>query len=203
MDERAFLDRLRARKSAARERTTQPLPALPALGLADFAASVEANGMTFRQVAPSAVPDAVAEALRGGRVFSCWRTPLLTAVPARLAAAGLREVHYPPPPADPRPVIDAIDCSVVEADVVVAETGSLGIVPGADRGLLVALLARSVAVVTTPDRVISFLDDVAPWLAKRPVNLSLISGPSRTGDVAQKHILGAHGPAALHVLVVG
>ena len=38
---------------------------------------------------------------------------------------------------------------------------------------------------------------------KMPRTVNLISGPSRSGDVEQKIILGAHGPRALHIIVVG
>ena len=36
-----------------------------------------------------------------------------------------------------------------------------------------------------------------------PRTVNLISGPSRSGDIEQKIILGAHGPRALHIIVVG
>ena len=36
-----------------------------------------------------------------------------------------------------------------------------------------------------------------------PRTVNLISGPSRSGDIEQKLILGAHGPRALHLIVVG
>ena len=35
-----------------------------------------------------------------------------------------------------------------------------------------------------------------------PRTLNLITGPSRSGDIEQTLILGAHGPRSLHVLVV-
>ncbi len=38
---------------------------------------------------------------------------------------------------------------------------------------------------------------------KMPRTVNLISGPSRSGDIEQKIILGAHGPRALHLIVVG
>jgi L-lactate dehydrogenase complex protein LldG len=34
-------------------------------------------------------------------------------------------------------------------------------------------------------------------------NVNLITGPSRSADIEQTLILGAHGPRRLHVMVVG
>ena len=36
-----------------------------------------------------------------------------------------------------------------------------------------------------------------------PRTVNLVTGPSRSGDIEQKIILGAHGPRALHVIVAG
>jgi L-lactate dehydrogenase complex protein LldG len=36
-----------------------------------------------------------------------------------------------------------------------------------------------------------------------PRTVNLITGPSRSADIEQTLILGAHGPRRLHVLVVG
>jgi len=36
-----------------------------------------------------------------------------------------------------------------------------------------------------------------------PRALNLISGPSRSGDIEQTILLGAHGPKDLHIVVVG
>ena len=35
-----------------------------------------------------------------------------------------------------------------------------------------------------------------------PRTLNLVSGPSRTGDVEQKIVMGAHGPRRLHIVMV-
>ena len=35
-----------------------------------------------------------------------------------------------------------------------------------------------------------------------PRAVNLVSGPSRTGDIAMKIILGAHGPRRLHVVLI-
>jgi L-lactate dehydrogenase complex protein LldG len=36
-----------------------------------------------------------------------------------------------------------------------------------------------------------------------PRAINLITGPSRSADIEQKLVLGAHGPRRLHVVVVG
>ena len=36
-----------------------------------------------------------------------------------------------------------------------------------------------------------------------PRNVMLVTGPSRSADIEQTLILGAHGPRRLHVIVVG
>ena len=36
-----------------------------------------------------------------------------------------------------------------------------------------------------------------------PRAVNLVSGPSRTGDIEQTIVLGAHGPRRLHVVLIG
>jgi L-lactate dehydrogenase complex protein LldG len=43
--------------------------------------------------------------------------------------------------------------------------------------------------------------DFGPGAMPRTVNM--ITGPSRSGDIEQKILLGAHGPRRLHIIVVG
>ena len=38
---------------------------------------------------------------------------------------------------------------------------------------------------------------------KLPRVVNFITGPSRTGDIEQRIVLGAHGPRALHIILVG
>ena len=40
-------------------------------------------------------------------------------------------------------------------------------------------------------------------LGDMPRALNFISGPSRTGDIEQTIVLGAHGPCRVHLILIG
>jgi len=89
----------------------------------------------------------------------------------------------------------------------IAETGTLVIVPGATMHTATALLPDTHVVVVNARDVVATMEDAFVRLrAARghlPRSINLISGPSRTGDIEQTIVLGAHGPFRVHVLLVG
>jgi L-lactate dehydrogenase complex protein LldG len=89
----------------------------------------------------------------------------------------------------------------------IAETGTLVIVAGADTPSATTLLPETHVAVVLADRVVDTMEDAFARVRKErgilPRALNLISGPSRTGDIEQTIVLGAHGPFRVHILVVG
>ncbi len=90
----------------------------------------------------------------------------------------------------------------------VAESGTVALVSGPDNPTSLNFLPDNhVAVVRAADvagdletvlaRVRAEADD-----AGMPRSVNLVTGPSRSGDIEQTLILGAHGPRRLHVVVV-
>ncbi len=56
------------------------------------------------------------------------------------------------------------------------------------------------------DAILPHLEEVLAKVKARgefPRTLNLVTGPSRTGDIEQTLELGAHGPKALAILIVG
>jgi L-lactate dehydrogenase complex protein LldG len=88
----------------------------------------------------------------------------------------------------------------------VAATGSLVLDSHRDRGRLVAVLPRVHVCVLPAERVVAAPADVLRGLGARPVGLPsslvLVNGPARTGEIERLLTIGAHGPTALHVILV-
>jgi L-lactate dehydrogenase complex protein LldG len=89
----------------------------------------------------------------------------------------------------------------------IAETGTLMLLSGPDTPGSVSLLPETHVAVVATSRIVSGLEDA--WnlarteLSELPRAVSFVSGPSRTGDIEQTIVLGAHGPYRVHVIVVG
>ncbi len=91
----------------------------------------------------------------------------------------------------------------------IAETGTLMLVSGPDNPTTLNFLPENHIVVLDAATVKGDLETLLQELrtsygkGAMPRTVNLVTGPSRSGDIEQKIILGAHGPRALHVIVVG
>ncbi|MDX1374881.1 MAG: lactate utilization protein C, partial [Burkholderiales bacterium] len=89
----------------------------------------------------------------------------------------------------------------------IAETGTLMLVSGAERPASVSLLPETHAALLPVERIVDTMEDA--WaLARRelralPRAVNFISGPSRTADIEQTLVLGAHGPYRVHIVLIG
>ena len=103
-----------------------------------------------------------------------------------------------------RDVLAQTDVGITNADYAIAETGTLLLCAHPSRPrLLSALVAVHVAVLRT-DQVVPTFAHLASFVRSRAAgtsHITLISGPSRTGDIEQEITIGAHGPRELHVIL--
>jgi len=87
-----------------------------------------------------------------------------------------------------------------------AETGSLVLLSGPRTWASGALLPETHVAVVPASRIVAGHEDAfALMRAERgelPRAVNFVSGPSRTGDIEQTIILGAHGPYRVHAIVV-
>jgi L-lactate dehydrogenase complex protein LldG len=94
-------------------------------------------------------------------------------------------------------------------DAALAATGSLVLSSGDGRARAASLLPPIHIAVVTADQI---LPDLESWLAsskaagsapiRRPSNIVVITGPSRTADIAMQLVMGMHGPREVHVVLM-
>ena len=104
-----------------------------------------------------------------------------------------------------RPTMGHDRLGVTSCFCAIAETGTLVFMPGADMHTATALLPDThIVVLREADIVANMEDAFARVRVARPAMpraINLISGPSRTGDIEQTIVLGAHGPYRVHILI--
>ncbi|ROR34298.1 LutC/YkgG family protein [Inmirania thermothiophila] len=172
-----------------------PCPRVEGDLVARFTARAEAQAAVVHRLARmEEVPAAVA-AVAAGATPVC-PDPSLAALPW---PAGGRPACRPPSGDD--------RITLTRAFAGVAETGSLVFASGVHAPTGAHFLPETECAVLEADRILPHLE--AAWallaaeLGAMPRTVNLVSGPSRTADVEQTIQLGAHGPRALHILIVG
>jgi L-lactate dehydrogenase complex protein LldG len=87
-----------------------------------------------------------------------------------------------------------------------AETGTLMVASGPGSPAAVSLLPETHIAVVPVARIVKHMEDgwalARAELGQLPRLVNFISGPSRTGDIDQTIVLGAHGPYRVHMILV-
>ncbi|MGJ8572575.1 MAG: LutC/YkgG family protein [Hoeflea sp.] len=97
---------------------------------------------------------------------------------------------------------------VSHATAGIAETGTVAMMSGQDNPTTINFLPEHHIIVIKAADIKGDMESVWSMVREKqgkgemPRALNLITGPSRSGDIEQTILLGAHGPRALHVIVV-
>lgn len=198
-------NQLRARLAARRR---NPIPAratgLDAAGRVDlFAAMAEEVQATVARVgSAAAVPTAVADYLAAEN---------LPAEMAMAPDAGLDAIPWAERPllrirrgrAEAEDAVTVTPCLAA-----IAETGTLLLVSGPQTPTTLNFLSDTHIVVVRAAQIVATYEDA--WDRLRggrppdalPRTVNFITGPSRTADIEQRIVLGAHGPRRLHIVLI-
>ncbi len=88
----------------------------------------------------------------------------------------------------------------------VAETGTLMLCGSADSPAAISLLPETHIAIVPTSRILPGMEEAFALVLKEldqlPRVLNFISGPSRTGDIEQTIVLGAHGPYRVHLILI-
>lgn len=199
------------RRATVTERLrSHPAGIVPARGqvtgearIALFVEKAEAVFASVVRVASSAeVPGAVADYLRSKNLPQAIRR----GEDARLAALPFDAEPQLAVTVGPSDGQDLAGLSHALAGV--AETGTVVLTSGPDNPTTLNFLPEHHLVVVSSEDLVGDYETV--WAKVRsiwgagtmPRALNMITGPSRSGDIEQTMLLGAHGPRSLHLIVV-
>jgi L-lactate dehydrogenase complex protein LldG len=186
-------------RSYLRAHPRGPLPDVAGDLATRFCARAEASASSCDRVpALAEVPGAVA------RYLDTHQLPRSGCVWPRLAGldwkgAGL-ELEARAARAEDKLGVTGVFCAL-------AETGTLAMVSGPETPASASLLPETHLAVVPVARIVPYMEDA--WdlmraeLGELPRAVNYISGPSRTADIEQTLVLGAHGPYRVHIVLVG
>lgn len=170
---------------------------------ADLAARFQDKALSLassveRIATPAMLPAAVKRFLAAGELSG---RAVVTADLAGLdwAGSGLEVVA--------RGALDADQVGISSCFCAIAETGTLMLLSGAETPATVSLLPETHIALVPVARIVATMEDAFALLRRErgtvPRAINFISGPSRTGDIEQTIVLGAHGPCRVHLILSG
>ena len=152
------------------------------------------GGGTFDEV-PSAVARYLAGVNSADWPGVCW---------PEYATLGWREAGVA---VESRPTVGHDALGITGCFCAIAETGTLVFLTGTETPSATFLLPETHVAIVRAAQVVPAMEDAFARIRAEcyelPRAVNLVSGPSRTGDIEQTIVLGAHGPRRLHVVLVG
>lgn len=193
-----------SRAQAAERRDVAPVTDTAPAALLDlFTAQAEALQCIVTVCADEAAAiRALLDAIQPDTACMCWDFAAvpLPGLEAALSEAGIAVTHDPDP---------ALRVGITGAEAAIAATGSLVIASGPGKARAISLLPdRHIAVIRAGQIVPTMEAWGAALLVDGPGALNvasnwvLVSGASRTADIAMELVLGAHGPRELQIVIV-
>jgi L-lactate dehydrogenase complex protein LldG len=201
-----------ARKAAVAEHLRRhPRGTIPARAHGDrekllrvFTDMMKAQGAeVVRAASPEETVQAIADDLRAHNLPAVLRTgadPLLAALPWN-AVPSIELRHGKADAGD--------QAGLSRAVVAAAETGTLFLVSGGDNPTTLAFLPEQNTILIRAEDIVGAYEDAFDVLRRLygegalPRTVNMISGPSRTADIEQTIVRGAHGPKRLLVVILG
>ena len=185
--------------AALAARTAGPRPAAGMDATAKFTAKSLAMSCTLDRIADRAeAPAAVARYLEQQnlpRRGVCWS--LLAELDWALAGVEMAS----------RPAVDGDLVGVTACFCAIAETGTLMLCSSPQTPAATSLLPETHIALVPIGRIVAAMEEA--WnlarseLGELPRAVNFVSGPSRTGDIEQTIVIGAHGPYRVHIILVG
>lgn len=185
-------------EEALRSRVRGPQPRMAGDLAERFVQKVESMSSTSGRIAcREELPRAVARYLADNGLGAT------AAISPDLAALDWQEAGLA---VEARGAVDADAVGITRCYCAIAETGTLMMISRPEMPPTLSLLPETHVVLVTPDDIVPSLEDAFFRLRQEfsgmPPAVNFISGPSRTADIEQTIVLGAHGPCRVHVIML-
>lgn len=198
----AILARIRRAEAGDAPHLPAPIPAIAALEgperVERFVTQAIAASATLTTLSSmEALPGALADELRQRNLAAAIRMGA-EADFATLDFGALDVTHGPGRIEEP--------ATLSRATYGMAETGSLVLLSGPDNPVTLTFLGETHFVVLREEEIKAGFEDMFAALrasGRDPRTVNMVTGPSRSADIGQTLQLGAHGPVAVHVFVIG
>jgi len=179
-------------------RPAGPQPVLDGALVERFCAKAETLASTVERVAAyEEIPARVADWLRAQQL-PMQATTTLDVAGLDWCGEGI-ETHS-------GSAVDADPVGITGCFCAIAETGTLMLLSGPATPASVSLLPETHIALVPAARIVATMEQAFALLrAERgalPRAVNFVSGPSRTGDIEQTIVLGAHGPCRVHLLII-
>jgi L-lactate dehydrogenase complex protein LldG len=138
----------------------------------------------------------------GWKLIASHRTPILSSI---LPPIGLPILSTEDRPATAE--LERADVGITACDALIAQTGSILLTSRSAGGRALSVLPPHHVVIARESQLLPDLPAAFEFLKKiyrenYPSLITLITGPSRTGDIERILVLGAHGPRILTVFLL-
>lgn len=122
---------------------------------------------------------------------------ILSNIPALSDVAELSD-----PDADPHTLED-VELAIIEARLAVAENGAVWLTEDVMGHRVLPYIAQHLAVIVREESIVSTMHDAYAKIASEDYGFGgFIGGPSKTADIEQALVLGAHGPLSMTVYLI-
>jgi len=168
-----------------------------------FVEQAEKLGSVVHQLSSEkAAVKVIMDIVEGETSVLCWA---LERIPLSGLAAALHNKHISV--AEPRE--PSVRVGITGVDAALAATGSLVLAAGEGKHRVTSLLPPLHISVIHQSQIVT---DLETWVAsqrqagldkfRQTASVIVISGPSRTADIAMQLVMGMHGPAELHIVLI-
>jgi L-lactate dehydrogenase complex protein LldG len=180
---------------------TGPQPPTMDDRVARFMVECDRLSTTYQRTSQDGIGQAIARYVDDGKLprkITAWAQALAEPTVAELQALDIAIERRTAHPDDATGLTDCF-CAI-------AETGTLVLLSSPSTPKATALLPETHICLVNVDRIVPTMEDAFALIRNEwgelPRSTFMVSGPSRTADIEQTIVIGAHGPYRVHVLLV-